>query len=320
MRALSDELAEVAGSDLTAKVVGGLMAVLPFAPPWSPPGRLEEAAARLEPALAARVAAKADALARAEGPQRALAAFVFLDKGDAGIAVFSGLRGAVKAARGEQGALETDPQQAADAGLKALGVAWAAWRLFEGSAEERAKALLSTEGGRVLLTWYVAADVVLPFADNVAEGGTQLFGELVEKYASPERLAMVAGPEAAEATGMLRQLTGTMSAALTQAAAFAKPLSEWAGEKLPGLLGTADKVAGVAATGADALPAYRLLGAALVAEVCLARALVEVRAEVAAEAEAAERARLEAEAAALNARLEAEAAAEKARLEAEAAA
>jgi hypothetical protein len=318
MRTLAEELDAAAESTVTANVVTGLLSVLPFAPAWSPPAGLAAAAARLDPELAERVIRRAETIAREDGPQRALAAFAFLDKGDAGIAVFSGLRGAVKAYKGDGDALETDPQQAADAGLKALGVAWAAWRLFDGSPDDRAKKLLSTEAGRALLTWFVAADVVLPFADNVADGGAALFGRLVEQYASPDRLAMVAGPEAAEATGMLKQLTGTMTATVTQAAAFARPLSEWAGEQLPGMLSTADKVAGVAATGADALAAYRLLGSALVAEVCLARALDDVRAQVAAEHEAAEQHRRELEAETLNARLAAVAAAEEARKDEEA--
>ena len=248
--------------------------------------------------LAERVAARAEALAQAPGPQGALAAFDFLDKGDAGIAIFSGLRTAVKAVKREEGALEMDPQQAADAGLKAAGISWATWKLFEGSLDERARALISTETGRALLTWYVAADIVLPFTDNLLSGSTNVITSLIDDQAAANaaRLAVVAGPEVEHAAGMLTRLADTLKSYAGQAAAFAQPLSAYAQETLPGILATADKVTGVAATGIDALSAYRALGAALVAEVVLARALAEVRAEVEQERIAAEKARAEAEA------------------------
>lgn len=309
-RSLSEVLAAHRADDVTVRVVNGFFSVLPFAATWRYPNTLEEAATAVEPALAARVAAKAEVLARAPGPQAALAAFDFLDKGDAGIALFSGLRGAVKAARGEgaASALETDPQQAADAGLKAAGLSFAAYKLFDGPLDDRAKALLSTNAGRALLTWYVASDVVLPFADNFVAGGTDLITELIDKQAAANvtRLAAVAGPEVQEAAGMLEKLSGSLKGFAGQAATFAAPLSAYAKDSLPGVLGTADKVTSVAATGVDALSAYRALGASLVAEVVLARALAEVRAEVEREVEAAEAARRLAEAEAENARIAAE--------------
>ncbi len=330
-RSLTEALAAHEPGDVTVRVVNGFFSVLPFAPGWRFPGTLEEAAARLDPALAPRVAARAEALSREPGPQGALAAFEFLDKGDAGIALFSGLRGAVKAARGEgaAAALETDPQQAADAALKAAGLSYAAYKLFDGPLDDRARALLGTEAGRAILTWYVASDVVLPFADNFVTGGTELVTELIDKQAAAHvtRLAAIAGPEVEQAAGMLERLGGTFKTFAGQAATFAAPLSAYARESLPGVLGTADKVTGVAATGVDALAAYRCLGVSLVAEVLLARALADVRAQVERELEEAEAARRLAEAEAENARIAAEEerkrlaeaeAAEKARLAAEA--
>lgn len=298
-RSLTTELAAFEASDWSVTAVTGLLGVLPFAAAWRPPASLEAAAATLDPALAPRVAARAEALARAEGPQAALAAFAFLDKGDTGIAVFSGLRGAVKLAQGQEGALEMDPQQAADAGLKAVGIAWAAWKLFDGTAPERGRALLSTPTGRALLTWYVSADLVLPFADNLAAGGAEAITRVIDAGAAENaaRLQAVAGPEAVEATGVLRGMIDAVQSAVSQAAAFAQPLSAWVQGHVPGVLGTADKVTGVVSTAVDTLSCYRVLGTALVAEVCVARALEEVRAEVAAEAVAAEAARLAAEAA-----------------------
>jgi hypothetical protein len=311
-RSLTATLADHEATDITVRVVNGFFSVLPFAPSWAYPGTLEQAAARQAPELAARVAARAELLGREAGPQAALAAFDFLDKGDAGIALFSGVRGAFKAYQGDRAAaLEMDPQQAADAGLKAVGLAYATWKLFSGSADDKARALASTEAGRALMIWYVATDVVLPFADNFATGGTELITTLIDDQAAANaaRLAAVAGPEVEEAAGMLTKLSGTLKGFAGQAATFATPLSQYAQQTLPGILATADKVSGVAATGVDALSSYRCLGAALVAEVVVARALTEVRAEVAAEQAEADRQRAEAEAEALNARIAADEAA-----------
>ena len=309
-RSLDEALAAHQPTDVTVRIVNGFFSVLPFAPGWSYPGSLADAAGRLEPTLGPRVAARAEVLAREVGPQRALAAFDFLDKGDAGIAIFSGIRGAVKAARGEgaAAALEMDPQQAADAGLKAAGLSYAAYALFEGPLDDRARALLASDAGRAILVWYVASDVVLPFADNFVSGGTDIITELIDKQAAQnvERLAVIAGPDVQEAAGMLTRLGDTFKTYAGQAAAFAAPISAYAKDSLPGMLGTADRVTGVAATAVDALAAYRALGASLVAEVVLAKALADVRLEVERELEAAEAARRVAEAEAENARIAAE--------------
>ena len=281
--ALDEQLAAFSEQDYAVRAVRGLLGVLPFVPNWQHPGTLEEAAARHDALLARLVAERAARLAEQPGPQMALKTFDLLDKGDKGIALFSGLQGAVKTARGVDGALETDPQQAADAGLKALGISYAAWKLFPSSTKERLDALLATESGRALLLFYVAADVILPFGDNAVEGGAALLARVVDAHATPhvDRLSVVAGAEAQEAVDMLAALAETLQRYAQQSAAFVQPMTAWAKEKLPGLLGKVDVLGGVVATGVDALAAYRYLGAALVAEVCLAQALAEVRADIA---------------------------------------
>jgi hypothetical protein len=321
---LAPSIAEFQKGDITVRIVGGFFGILPFVASWSPTTSLDAAAlaaaTRLNaPELAGRIRARAEQLARAEGPQAALAAFEFLDKGDKGIALFSGLRTAYKTVRGQEGALEMDPQQAADAGLKAIGISWATWKLFPGSAAEKVRALTSTEAGRALLAWYTAADLVLPFADNLASGGTAAITTMISGQASEnaKRLAAVAGGEVEQATGMLSSLMGTFESGLGQAAAYAEPLSAYVQTQVPSIFGTADKVTGVVATGVDALASYRLIGASLVAEVCLNEAAKQVKAE--AEAEALEAARLAAEKAARE-KADAEAKAAKDKADAEGAA
>lgn len=303
-----------AASHLTVRVVRGLMSVLPFAPAWTHPGTLEEQAG------GPREAELAEAWASREGAVRALQVFDLIDKADTGIAVFSGVRGAVKAVRGEDGAWEVDPQQGADAALKALGVAWAAYALFNGDVAR----INQSKAGRALLAWFAAADLVLPFADNAAEGGVALFTGTLDKYtpAAAEKLAALGGPSVSDATGALAQIRDQVGTFAAQATLAAGPVSEWAKSSLPGALGLADKATGALATVLDTLAAYRYLGSALVAELAVAEAKVQAAAERAAAAEAAEQARVEAERKAeadrLAAEAEAKASAERAAAEAKA--
>jgi hypothetical protein len=170
------------------------------------------------------------------------------------------------------------------------------------------------------LAWYVAADLVLPFTDNLAAGGTSALTSMLSSTAAAnaQRLAAVAGGDAPEAIGMLNSLLSTFEAGIGQAASYAQPLTAYVQAQAPGILGTADKVTGVVATGVDVLASYRLIGGSLVAEVCLTEAATAVKAlaeaeeveakRVAAEREAQERAEAEAERAAAEARLAASAA------------
>jgi hypothetical protein len=279
MRSLAEALDPWKAEDPTVRLVTGLLSVLPFLPSWTHPGSLDQMCG------SPKVRAVVDRMAAEQGAQSALNTFDLLDKTDRGIALFSGIKGAVGAVRGTDGTLELEPQQAADAGLKAAGIAYATWKLFGGDPGK----LTGSSAGQALLAWYVAADVVLPFADNLASGGIDVMGSLVDRYAGEnvDKLAVVAGAEAQQALGVLGQLRGTLGGLVGQAASFAKPMSDWLEAKLPGFLGTADKVTGVVATGADAFNAYRYLGAVLVAEELVARAKVEVAATERAEAERA---------------------------------
>ena len=322
---LSRTVAEFSPGDVTVRLVGGFFGILPFVATWSPTLNLDSAALAAatrinRPDLAPRIRARAEELAREAGPQAALAAFDFLDKGDKGIALFSGLRSAYKAARGEGEALEMDPQQAADAGLKAVGISWVVWKLFRGSAAEKVQGLTETEAGRALLAWYVAADLVLPFSDNLAAGGASAITSMLSSTAAAntQRLAAVAGGDATEAVGVLNSMMATFEAGIGQAASYAQPLTEYVQAQAPGIFGSADKISGVVATGVDVLASYRLIGGSLVAEVCLTQAaqLVKAKAEaeeadvvrMSAERAEAERAAVEAERAAASARLAASAA------------
>lgn len=300
----SDSLASrvdaFSASDLTVRVTSGLFSILPFAPAWKHPGTLSEQAG------GERELQLAEEWATRDGAQRALQVFDLLDKADSGIAVFSGIRGAVKAVRGQDGAWEVDPQQGVDAALKALGTAWAAYALFEGDVGKMSQ----TKAGRGILAWFAAADLVLPFADNAAEGGVALFTGTLDKYtpAAAEKLAALGGPSVGDATGALAKIRDQVGTLAAQAVVVAGPVSDWAKSSLPGVLGIADKASGAVATVLDTFATYRYLGTALVAELAVAHAKPIAEAERVAAAAKAEAERIAAEAAAKAEREAAEAA------------
>jgi hypothetical protein len=257
--------------DLAPRAVEGLLAVLPFSPPLAHRGGFDAQAA------SAQVAARAEAMAAEPAIQAALATFDLLDKADRTVALFSGVRAGVQLARGKDDALELDPQQALDAAVKLLGIAYAASKLHGGDP----RGILRSDPGKALLAWYVAADVVLPFADNVAQVGIDaVVGAIESQLAAAEpKLAPAAGDEAGSARKLLAEIREAVGSMAGQAATYANPLAQWLSERAPTLLGAADKVTGVAATAADALDAYRYIGSVYVAEVVLARAREAVEKE-----------------------------------------
>jgi hypothetical protein len=236
---------------------------------------VEEAAMLVRPDL------DAEGLARAReflnGPECAAVLKVMgaIDTGDMGVSVYSGLKSAWSLLFGDKSkALDVDPQQGADAALKALALAWCVWKLMPGSPTERIQRFRALPAGEALLTWFAAIEIALPFADDTVLGAGAIVSGLVRKYGSNiPRLEMFAGPGSLDAaTGMLGTLSGPLDEIVR---AVGKRTTEIAGAAqrfLPQALATAGTVAGAAATAADLLPVYRYLGARVCVEAALERA------------------------------------------------
>jgi hypothetical protein len=170
---------------------------------------------------------------------------------------------------------ESDTQQAIDAVLKALGLSYMASLLLPGSLGEKAARFATLPAGRDALTYYAVAEIALPFADNLAEGGAAAFSKLMSTVSGDgtSKFRQVMGADAAAgATGMLAQLRRPIEEQLDQAARFVGPLTERLKALVPAALGVTDSVAGAMATGLDAMPIWRFLGARLAAEATVLRA------------------------------------------------
>jgi hypothetical protein len=272
---LDSLLAGWSEDDVTVKLVWAIMDVIPGAPALSIYRSLDEARLLAAPDLDEAGFARARAFADGPAVRQVLKVSDWIDTGDVGLSAFTGIRAALGLFfnQGAARAFDTDPQQGADAVLKAAAIGYVAHTLYTGSVTERFARFRATPAGEVLLTWYAAAEVALPFADDVATGVGSVLGSLVTKYggAPLARLdALVGSGAGAAASGMLGTMTGPVDEVVRSVAAHSGRIAEAARQYLPGAITTAGTVAGAVATAADALPVYRLLGARLCADASLA--------------------------------------------------
>lgn len=272
-RTVESVLAGFTEDDATVRMLWTVFGVLPGGPQLSFYRTLDEARWLVAPDLDDEGFARAQAFAASPAVTRALDVADAVDTGDVGITVFTGIRSALTFFFGDKSrALETDAQQGADAALKAAAIAFLASTLLPGSVPEKVRTLRSLPTGEALLVWYAAAEVALPFADDLAMGAGTLVSRLLEKHggANLARLDAAGGTGAAAAAGgmlggLLAPLEGIVQGVSGHTAKIAEAARPW----LPPAVATAGTIAGAVATAADALPVYRLLGARLAAEAAL---------------------------------------------------
>ncbi len=272
MTRVDTALREFDESDYTVKLCRAVFAVVPYVPRPQHYTGLGDAVQAMQPGAGPEALALARAHAQSEAVSQTLWVASAIDTGDAGIAVYSGLRSAVALLRGGRSdAFETDPQQAVDATLKLLAISYLIYRLFPGSVADRVKGFYAIPAGQSLAAYYAAVEVALPFADNALAAGGSFLHKMLVKYGGTagSTLASKVGKDAVEGSqGVLNTILAPMEGMVQRVLPMARQVAETASNYLPTALNVADKVAGVVATGADALPVYRYLGARLTAEAC----------------------------------------------------
>lgn len=281
-RDINEALAAFGPDDYTVRLVRAVCGVVPFAPELTPFRSIEEHVLQLDPKAKKPQVDRCKEIAAGDEAQRALWIANAMDTADSGITMLSGIKGVVSLYQSKQGerldALETDPQQAADAVLKGLALSYLIWKLFPGGPIEKVAAFRALPSGQALAFYYATVELGLPFADNALTSGGTLLQTLYSKTGTEqvEKFAAIAGPEAAEgATGVMAQLMGPVDGIVKMASGSLSAIAGAASSHLPVAMNVGDKVAGVVASAADAMPVYRYLGARVVAEACAKRALAE---------------------------------------------
>ena len=170
--------------------------------------------------------------------------------------------------------------QAADAVLKALGLAWFAHATGRGESAARVEAFRSLPAGRALLATWATVDVCLP-ARRRRRGP--------DDHHPPHGLhhpvVPIAGEHAMDGIGAVSDaLAPVLQKVVDTAAKHPEPLAELLAPFVPGLIAASpDRVTPPpradeqVATGSDRMPIYKWLAARLAAEHAAARAVLDGR-------------------------------------------
>jgi hypothetical protein len=272
MNQIDAALSKFSPDDYTVRLCNVIFGSIPFAPKQAQYTNMQQAIEALFPAATPQVASRAYQLAGRDEVGSALWMASALDTGDAGIAVYSGVKSAVGYFFCDrQNAFETDTQQGIDSAMKFLGIAYSVMKLFPGGIAEKIGHYHSTPAGQGISFYYAAIEVALPFADNIATGGSQLVKQLMDKYGSSAagKLGPAGAGAAAEAQQAVVAMMGPVQGVVTQVGPHSQTIAQKVKDYLPGVANATDKIAGAVATAADALPVYRYLGARLACESCI---------------------------------------------------
>lgn len=270
-------LSEFTHDSVTVRVSNAVFGAVPFAPRSPSYRTLSECAHVFLPQISPQQEKVVFHYAQSPDVESALSVARAIDTGDTGIAVYSGVHSALQMFfGGGVRAIDNDSEQGVDAALKLLGIAYVIHKLFPGAPQDAASAFYTTPAGQALAFYFASVEVALPFADNLASLGGNAVGTLLQRYggSAAGKLALLPGGSqiASAAQGMVGSLVAPIGGAVQQVAPYARQIAGSAMQHLPGVMGAADKLAGVVATGADVLPFYRYLGSRLAAEACVLRA------------------------------------------------
>ncbi|MBX2799391.1 MAG: hypothetical protein KTR31_17075 [Myxococcales bacterium] len=276
------ELASFQPSSVTVRVLSAILGALPAggATPWY--GTVREAAEAATGGVPDAIVRRAEVLLDAPHVGQALDAAAAIDAGDRGLSVVGNIRAALSLVSGRRAAV-LDSQQRADAALKALALAYLITKMLpEGAGSEDRLALLKTiPAGTQLIQIYAAIEVALPFGERVAAAHGRFVAELVEAHeggAVTRFLSVVGRVGVEDAKATLAELVALLDEAALAVLPHAQSLASRLVAVLPGSSGVAPQVA---ASGVDALPAYRWLCARLAVESSLALAKLELMPQVA---------------------------------------
>lgn len=270
-------LVEFKESDASVRVASLLFSVFPFSPPFEYYFNLKGAVRRAGRTEDPAVLERAKQLAGSEEVLKALKVASVVDKADGGLGIYTGLKNAYDAAKNKdrKRTFEADPQQAADAGLKAVALSYLIATLYPGSVAEKVKLFLDTPAGQEIAIYYAGVEIALPFTDNLIEASGNWMSKLMETSGGQEsRFSEFAGSLPFEqARGILEALKNQIDSTLTKVKPYLDPLREKVASIAPTALNVADSTTGAVATALDVLPVWRFLGARLAAEACAIRAV-----------------------------------------------
>ena len=276
---VNDVLVEYTESNLSVRVLKALLNNLPFAPNFDDYSDIEGAVLRLNPDATIDTIRQAEKIAeRDEGVLKVTKTGIAIDRIDGGLGIYTGIKNSIDAIKNKdrERTFEADPQQAVDASVKALAIAYIITSLYNGSPAERVRQFAATKAGQEALIYFAAAEVALPFTDNLAEASgdwmSKLFAATGDR--AEDQFQQFAQGESIEmAKGVLQSLLQNIDGILSQTRTNLRPFLDKTQQVLPSIMNVTDSVTGGAATALDLLPIWKLLCARIAAEACARKAM-----------------------------------------------
>jgi len=276
-------LGQFKSDDLTVKLVSTIFGIVPGGPEFVFYNNLEGAVDRIAGGDQA-VLEKARELMQTDEMGRAVWVADAIDTADAGISIYTGVKNLFSLFGGGGGGekkatFEADPEQATDAGLKAVALAFMIYKMFPGGIGEKISMFREIPAGNEMGVYYAVAEIALPFTDNLAEAGGNVISKLINstKGGVDSKVSTVLGGDAlSQASGVLGQFTGPLGQYVDQAKGHTGTIMEKIKQYMPSastVMNVADSATGAAAAGVDLMPVWRFLGARLVAEAAVLRAM-----------------------------------------------
>jgi len=265
--------------DYTAKLCGAVFGAVPGLQPFQFYNTLEGAAGRIAGGDAA-ILAKAKEIAATPDVKTAVWVADAVDKADMGISVLTGVKNILSIFGGSKtrSTFEADPQQAADAVMKAAALSYIIYKIMPGEIGEKITRFRELPAGNELAVYYAMAEVALPFADDLVSGGASLISRLFSRHGGDMNTkfsSVVGGDGMKQAGQVLEKFQGPLGEYVDMAKGNTGTVMAKVRDFLPSAAtigNIADSATGVAATGMDVMPVWSFLGSRLAAEACVYRA------------------------------------------------
>lgn len=270
MNQLQEYLSQFKEDDYTVKLLSTIFNIVPIDIQFQFYNKFEDGLRRVRPDISQEEIQKAYKKLNDENIQSALKAFSYVDTSDKLIAGYAGIKNVLNLfgmGNNQKRTFESDPQQALDAGVKALVIAYATNKLYTGDISNKINKLKDTPAGLELLIYYALIEIALPFTDNLIEGSTNAISKLFKNQNEIQNKFNSLGIGNIEnVSETLNSMQSTLSLYLDKVKSYTGPVAEKIKAYLPSVMNIADSATGAVATGADLLPVWTFLGARLVAE------------------------------------------------------
>lgn len=270
MNQIQEYLNQFKEDDYTVKLLSTIFSIVPLEVQFQFYHQFEDGLRRVKPHLTEEEIQIAYKKVNEENIQSVLKAFSYIDTSDKIIAGYTGLKNVLNlfgSGSSQKRTFEADPQQALDAALKAMIIAFATNKLYSGDLGTKINKLKETPAGLELLIYYSLIEVALPFADNLIEGSANTISKLFKNQSEAhQKLNMLGIGNFENSSEILVAMQNVFSNYLDKVKTYGGPVAEKIKVYLPKALNITDSLTGAVATGADVLPVWTFLGARLTAE------------------------------------------------------